>query len=223
MPMVPLNQPNPPEPARLPKKRGRPPGSGKNKPKKAKKPGYVAVISPETGKFIKEARSVKIERNEDGLKGYFDAQLRTNKRDSANFPVDEQPGITESQLLWLNERLAAESDAEACEMAHYDSLIIKEWKKNPAFLSVYDMILGNKREGFKYLVTQALPKVLRTLLADLEDSNGRTRMAAATLILRTNGMLVDKVQRTDPDGVIRLMQLMSQTNPIQPMLIEPRE
>ena len=101
---------------------------------------------------------------------------------------------------------------------------VHQWKHgDPAFLSVYEMVMANKREGFKYLVTQALPKVLRTLLTDLDDDNGRTRMAAATLILRTNGMLVDKVQRTDPDAVIRLMEMMRQTSPVQPLLIEPRE
>jgi hypothetical protein len=200
-----------------------PPETTKKRVRRFKKPQIGDQMTVAEVRAASVARNQAAQEPQEGLKGYFDAQLQSNSRDVANFPIDEQPGITDAQLIWLSERLSAESDNEACELAHYDTYIVKMWKMQPAFASVYDLVMNNKREGFKYLVTQALPKVLRTLLADLDDGNGRTRMAAATLILRTNGMLIDKVQRTDPDGVIRLMEMMRQVSPIQPMLIEPRE
>lgn len=184
-------------------------------PKEAKKARKVRGIAK---KVKNQAVAVRV----DGKEGYFSAQMHSNKRDVAGFATDDQPGVSQAQLLWLTERLSCESDAEACEEAHYDSQIIKHWKMEPEFRAVYDAAMANKREAFKYLVTQALPAVLRRLLMDLDDSNGRTRMAAATLLLRTNGMLVDKVQRTDPDAVVRLMELMRQTAPVRPLLMEPR-
>jgi hypothetical protein len=131
-------------------------------------------------------------------------------RDSAGFETGPQAGVSEAQVRWLSYRLGCETDREACALtsagdAPVDLVAVRRWKRNEEFAKLYREGLGNKREGFRALSGQLLPKALRVLTELLDSEHERTRVQALTLLFRTNGMLIDKAQVADPDALAALV------------------
>ena len=136
------------------------------------------------------------------------------------FETGKTQFITEQQFVWLSHRMGCEDDLEPCKIMQLDPNIIADWLTQPDFSVVYEKVLGNKREGFKYLATQLLPKGLRVLNDLLDSSSVNAQVRGLQMLLRTNGLLIDKVQKVDSDAVNRLMESLRQMRPI--ISVEPK-
>lgn len=148
------------------------------------------------------------------------AYLPNSKRDSTGFAVSDQPSITEPQFIWLSHRLGTRTDEEACALTYAESETpidlpeVEQWRRDPVFESVYQDMLKNKREAFKYLITQMNGKALRVLWGLLHSSRERAQVQGLQLLLRAQGLLIDKVQTTDPEAIHDLMAQLRAPRPV---------
>lgn len=133
------------------------------------------------------------------------------------FPVGQLPGISEVQFNWLSYRMGLDNDEQACIVTNVDMTVVEAWKESADFLYAYDKCLSNKREAFKYLVTQLNGKALRTL-NDLLDSNKTdARVKGLQLLMRAQALLLDRQNTVDIDAVTRLVQSLRESEVITPI------
>ena len=125
------------------------------------------------------------------------------------FETGRTPLVTEQQFAWLAHRLGTDNDLDPCRIMQIDPCILQGWLQQPDFAQVYERVLGNKREAFKYLSTQLLPKALRVINDLLDEGSVSARKVGLDYILRTNGLLIDKVKVVDKDAVYRLMESLN--------------
>jgi hypothetical protein len=131
--------------------------------------------------------------------------LSEAKRDWAGFVEGDSPHLTEIQLKWLALRLGLPSDEEANRINSVSAAQLAEWRLDSGFAAVEQTAMGNKREGFRLLTTHLLPKAVRRI-DDLLDSPSLKDVAKGlTLLMRIQGLLVDKVTLVDKDDLQRLM------------------
>jgi hypothetical protein len=134
-------------------------------------------------------------------------EMAQAKRDLAGFVLDDQPHVTEEQLAFLATRLGVESDAIACALSNTDPAVLKTWRDDPVFQAVFETWMGNKREAFRQFGSHVLPKIMRVLWAALDSPKESDRIKAINLWLRSQALLIDKVERYDPD---QMQQLIAQ-------------
>ena len=142
------------------------------------------------------------------------------RRDGLGFPTDAQPHVTAAQLRWLTYRLEAGDNAEACTLSGDDPLTVLQWLGDPEFFGVYQAALENKREGFKALTAHLLPAVLRSLDDLLRTGSNKDKKEAAALILRAQGLLVDKPPVADPGAISALFALLRQDQPVEARVLD---
>lgn len=147
-----------------------------------------------------------------------DQQSRA-KRDLAGFSTEAMPHLTRQQVKWLGHRIQSEDDAAACKAADVDPLDILRWMADPGFRAAFEMALDNKREGFKQLTTHLLPSVVLGLMDVVESGSNKDRLNAATLILRAQGLLIDKSAAADPGQVAALFALLREQAPVEARIL----
>lgn len=146
--------------------------------------------------------------------------LETGKRDDAGFLLGDQPSLTQDQIKWLVLRMGLRTDNDADNAAEVDPYDRKIWRKNPEFNAVYDICMKNKREAFKLLGTQLLPKVLERIMWLLDSSKGRDVVAGATLLLRSQALLIDRVNKVDRDTIGQLIASLREERPMNVLTVE---
>jgi hypothetical protein len=130
------------------------------------------------------------------------------------------PHVTATQLRWLTHRLESGDNLEACTASEIDPLTVLGWMSDPQFRSVFDQALENKREGFKALTAHLLPAVIRALQDLLTAGSNKDKKEASQLLLRAQGLLIDKASVISPDAISSLFQLLRQEQPVQPKIID---
>lgn len=148
--------------------------------------------------------------------------LVTGARDSMGFLTGSQPDLTDTQVTWLSYRLDTGNDEEATARSGIDPAA---WSNDSEFIRVYQMSVGNKREGFKYLGTQMLGKALRVIsqLLDraLNENDVRAAQTALNMLLRSQGMLIDSLKVDSKSDVANLFELLRQEQPVTVEAIRP--
>lgn len=129
------------------------------------------------------------------------------------------PHITAAQLRWLTYRLESGDDREACLLSETDPIDVLAWMADPGFRATYDAALENKREGFKVLTSHLLPSVLRALQHMLAHGTNKDKKEASTLILRAQGLLIDKAPTTSPDAIQALLAILREERPIEARVV----
>lgn len=148
------------------------------------------------------------------------ARLARAKRDSTGFITDALPHVTSQQLRWLTYRLESGDDREACDLSGTDPYQILSWMADPGFRATYESALDNKREGFKTLTSHLLPSVIRSLQEMLDKGNMKDKKEASALILRAQGLMVDKSQSVDPNAIQGLFALLREERPVEARILD---
>lgn len=141
--------------------------------------------------------------------------LRTAPRDATGFIEGDLPGLSTAQYKWILARSQVADDEAACALTETPEIVVWDWKQDPGFASVLELTLSNRREGFKVLGTYLLPKALRKIEQLIDSDDPRSNAKGITLLLRAQGMLVDKVSRVDRSALESLMDSLRQATPIQ--------
>lgn len=135
-------------------------------------------------------------------------QLTQAKYDADGFVTSYQAHLTEQQFEWLTWRMGVASDEEACEQSDIDQSLVDTWLADPEFSQVYQDSLANKREAFRYLSSQLIPKTLRTINALLDSESISAQVKGANLLLRAQGLLMDKRVVASSDDIARLREAL---------------
>lgn len=121
--------------------------------------------------------------------------------------------LSYKQIKWIVLRLELELDSDADERAEVDPVERLLWQKNPDFLACYEACQDNKREAFRLLGTQMLPKALRVIDQLLDSPNPRAQAQGLNFLLRTQGMMIDKQPKTDPNELAAILVALRAANP----------
>lgn len=148
------------------------------------------------------------------------ARLARAKRDATGFITDALPHITADQLRWLTHRLESGDNQTACDLSGTDPYQVLTWLADPGFSATYQDALDNKREGFKTLTSHLLPSVIRAMQEVLERGNAKDRLQASTVILRAQGLMIDKTAQTDPGAVQSLFALLREEKPVEARILD---
>lgn len=143
-------------------------------------------------------------------------------KDALGFPEGATLSLTREQFKWLAERLDAELDKDADEATGVDPTKRVMWFKNPDFVALYDTCVDNKREAARLLGSQLLPKALRTIYELLDGDSVKGKQVGLTMLLRMQGLLIDKVQTTSPDAIQQLMEALREHSAPEIARPEPR-
>jgi len=125
------------------------------------------------------------------------------------FDTGRTPLVTEQQFSWLAHRLGTDNDLDPCRIMQLDPTVLAAWLEQADFRQVYERVLENKREAFKYLITQLNPKALRVINDLLDEESVSARKVGLDYLLRTQGLLIDKVKVVDQSAVHRLMESLN--------------
>jgi len=137
-----------------------------------------------------------------------------SRDDEAGFPIGEMPAITEDQLHWLSHRMGLDSDEQACIVTNVDLPVVENWKTYEDFAYAYSKCVTNKREAFKYLVTQLNGKALRVINNLLDEPSVSGRVQSVQLLMRAQALLMDKQKTIELDDVTRLVEALRSTTPL---------
>lgn len=154
--------------------------------------------------------------------------LATARRDAAGFIEGPVPSLTDEQITWITYRLAVESDQVACESSGISWTRLSEWLTDPGFISVFQVAMQNKREGFRLLTSQLLPKAVLTLIHLYELAKGSDKDAlraadlAMKLHLRAQGLLIDTKAHDPADQVARLLEALRREEPVKVIDMAPK-
>lgn len=146
-------------------------------------------------------------------------RLEAKPRDDMGFVIGAQKSLTQEQFKWLTHRLDAETDGDADTAANVDPIKRTLWMRDPDFRALYDTCQENKREATRLLGSQLLPKAMRTIDALLDDKSSKAQQVGLTMLLRMQGLLIDKKVTTSSDELAALMRELRQ--PYQPTIINP--
>lgn len=95
----------------------------------------------------------------------------------------------------------------------------------PGFRATYEAALENKREGFRQLTSHLLPAVIRSMQDLLTTGSNKDKKEASALILRAQGLLIDKQNTTSPDAITALFELLRTPQPVEARILDvtPRQ
>lgn len=141
------------------------------------------------------------------------SEMANARRDLTGFSTDDQPHVTEQQFEFLSWRVGTATDEEACTYAEIDPDLLLDWLMDPNFVAVYETCLANKREGLKLLSVHLNGKVLRVINRMLSSSSEKSQKEAANMLIRIQGLYVDKTQGVDRDAITRLMEEIMRPKP----------
>lgn len=143
------------------------------------------------------------------------AQIKQAKRDATGLVQGGAPHLTEDQFLWLSYRLGVAADKEATELSGIPGSAVTLWMTQPEFHAVYTVCLQDKRDAFRALGTQLLPKALRVINEMLDSASPRSQSQGLNYLLRTQALLIDKIQQVDPNAINALMNSLRESKPVQ--------
>lgn len=147
------------------------------------------------------------------------------RRDALGF-LTETPSLSQEQVTYLIARMSAAGDQEAARAAHVNLHRVRAWQKDAGFARAAELCLSDKREAFRLLGAQLLPKTLETIAAlyekALKDGNLRAAQIALSMHLRSQGLLIDRVANDDTSKVDALLALLRETRPVQVLDMAPR-
>lgn len=83
--------------------------------------------------------------------------------------------------------------------------------------------LEYKREDFNLQASDLLPLALEAIKMGLESESPKDALAAAKLLLRNQGLLVDKVQTIDKNAITTLFEELRRPRPITKTLPNPKD
>lgn len=149
------------------------------------------------------------------------SRLAQVQRDQYGLP-ERALSLSDAQYRWLSHRLDSDSDEQADYEAQIDPVLREEWQTSPDFRAVQETCQENKREGFRILTAQLLPRTLRTLYDMLNSRNHQSQKAAATLILRSQALLIDRPPQTDQNALSDLLEVLRERREVTPMEVKPR-
>lgn len=135
-------------------------------------------------------------------------QLTQAKYDADGFVRSYQTHLTEQQFEWLTWRMGVATDDEACELSSIDQSLVDTWMADPEFVQIRQESMENKREAFRYLSSQLIPKTLRTINALLDADSISAQVKGVNLLLRAQGLLIDKRVVADADSISRLREAL---------------
>lgn len=142
-------------------------------------------------------------------------ELQTAKRDMAGFIEGGSPHLSIRQAVWVTTRSSVLTDAEACAQTDVPLSEVNGWKRDPDFVAMLEQAMSNKREGFRLLGTQILPKVLLTAIEKLDSNNERIQLSAAKLLAETQGMLITTVNKQSKDTIVELVAFLREPQPVE--------
>jgi hypothetical protein len=154
--------------------------------------------------------------------------LTKGKRDAVGFVIDDTPSLSEQQLLWLMFRLGTRTDDDACAATYAESespidlTTVEDWRRDPTFEGIYQTTISNKREAFRYIGGQMLPKALRVMWGLMSNPSPRAQVQGLQLLLRSQGLLIDKVERVDPEALNDLVTALRTPRPMPVITVVPK-
>lgn len=134
--------------------------------------------------------------------------IGTAKRDLSGFIEGDTPFLSVQQAVWIVTRSTVLTDFEACAATGLSYGIIQEWRKSPEFEAVLQEALANKREGFRMLGTQVLPKALLTAVEKMDSKNERVSLSAAKLLMEAQGMLITSISKQSKESITELVAFL---------------
>ena len=137
------------------------------------------------------------------------------KRDLAGFIEGDTPHLTMQQAIWIATRAQFMTDAEACAQTEIQYGVVQIWKQNPDFCAILDIALHNTREGFRLLGTQMLPKTLMVIADKLDSKNERVALAAAKLLVETQGMLITTITKQSKGTMTELIAFLREPTEVE--------
>ena len=142
--------------------------------------------------------------------------LSTAKRDGLGFIESDVPALGAKQVRFLGWLMELNDDEKAAQMARVEAEEVEIWAQDSGFLAMYDLAQNNKREAYRLLTGQMLGKAIRKLDELLDSDSPRAVHSGITLLLRSQGLLVDKVQHDSSDAVAQLLTMLRERTPVEP-------
>lgn len=143
----------------------------------------------------------------------------------AHVPWAPLPKVSAKQDLAIGALLTGASDSEAAEHAGVSRETLNRWKNTrPSFAAELNrrraMIWESQVEALRALV----PKAVRALEAGLDDDDVRTRMRAASLVLKAVGISAEPLAPPDaraaPQVPEKVQQQWANVDRRTPLLVE---
>jgi len=164
--------------------------------------------------------AVSIPEVEDSDVSALRQEMGTAKRDMAGFVEGDMPHLSIEQAVWIATRSTTMTDVEACAQTSVSLTQIGLWRRDPGFVAILQEALSNKREGFRMLGTQVLPKALLTMVDKMDSKNERVALQAAKMLAETQGMLITTINKQSRDSIVELVaflrepqEVVANTNP----------
>jgi hypothetical protein len=141
-------------------------------------------------------------------------EMETAKRDLAGFIEGDTPQLSIQQAVWIATRSEFLTDMEACAQTGIGYGVVAIWRQDPKFEAVLQQALDNKREGFRLLGTQLLPKALLTIYEKLDSTNERSALAAAKMLIESQGMMITTINKRSKDSIVELVAYLREPQPV---------
>lgn len=119
--------------------------------------------------------------------------------------------LTSRQFKFLTYLLEEESISAACGKSEIPETEVEKWFADVEFATVAKDCLYDKRTAAKVLGLQLMPKVLRTLSDVLETGDNKSKLTASQMLLRVQGLLIDRKETISPDAFKELMERLRQS------------
>lgn len=142
--------------------------------------------------------------------------IGTARRDLSGFIEGESPFLSIEQAVWVVTRSTVLTDGEACAATGVAFSTVQNWRKNAQFEAVLQEALANKREGFRMMGTQILPKALLTAVAKLDSKNERVSLSAAKLLMESQGMLITSISKSSKESITELVAFLREPMEVTP-------
>lgn len=134
----------------------------------------------------------------------------------------KSPHLTDRQFIWVTYRLSTMDDLEACAAADVPADEVLEWRRDEQFNQFLRGALADKNKTFRDLTSHLLPETGRVIYRLLTSPNLRDQAKGATLLLRQQGLFLDKVEVMDQAAIAGLLSKLRTPGPVEIIDVEPR-
>lgn len=150
------------------------------------------------------------------------AAKRRGVADETGFSTESISNISALQAKWIASKAHTGSEVAACLAVGVALEQVARWFDDADFVALHDEMMENRREGFKSLSTQMLPQALLTLMGVMEHGEkDADKIKAATLVLRNQGLLLDRIQTIDHSALATLLSDLRSPRPVIKALPSP--
>lgn len=149
---------------------------------------------------------------------FLPAVQRPSEQVSLTSPTDGQ--VSEVQALWLSFRRQVNSDQAAIERVNQwldlkpplTEPEIKYWWTQEKFQDLANSVLETPpTTSFLSLTEQLFPVAFRTLHSMLTSKDVRAQGKGLELLLKMNGMLIERVKTDTPETIAEITKLLRET------------